>query len=583
MSTAPLSAARGSGARAKRFAFKGRVSTEDNQDPEASRNWQLSRSRALIEPAGGIIVAEYFDIGQSRSLPWMRRPRAAQLLADLANPDRGFDAVVIGEPQRAFYGNQYSLTMPVFTHYGVELWVPEVGGPIDPDSEAHDLIMSVFGGMSKGERNRIKLRVRAAMSAQAAIEGRFLGGRPPYGYRIADAGPHPNPAKAADGKRLHRLEPDPETAWVVRRIFREYLAGRGLFAIAEALTRDRVPSPSQHDTARNPHRAGEGWAKAAVRAIVRNPRYTGRQVWNKQRKDEVLLDVNDVARGYQTRLRWNDTTQWVWSEALAQEPLVCVEDFEAAQAIMADAGRARRGSREAHERVAHPYALRGRLYCGYCGRRMQGQYSNHAPYYRCRYPKEYALASHVHHPGNVYLREADILPPIDRWLAVIFAPHQLTRTIRELAEAQASTPVPEPAGPAQDTRAIIDDCDSRLARYQAALDAGADPQTVAEWTRQVKTERAAALALDASRIRRQASRRLTEDDIRALIISLGNLRDVLCAAEPAMKAAIYEQLGLKVTYMPRQNKLRADVTISPEKFLEHIDQYGVMGSVRGGT
>ena len=116
----------------RRFAFSGRVSTEDNQDPDASRNWQISRSRALIEPAGGIIVAEYFDIGQSRSLPWKRRPRAAQLLADLANPDRGFDAVVIGEPQRAFYGNQYSLTMPVFTHYGVELWVPEVGGPDRP-------------------------------------------------------------------------------------------------------------------------------------------------------------------------------------------------------------------------------------------------------------------------------------------------------------------------------------------------------------------------------------------------------------------------------------------------------------------
>jgi len=152
----------------KRFAFKGRASTEDNQDPEASYNWQKSRSRALIEPASGIIVADYFDVGQSRSLPWKRRPQAAQLLADLADPHRGFDAVVIGEPQRAFYGNQYSLVMPVFTHYGVELWVPEVGGPIDPDSEAHDLIMSVFGGMSKGERNRIKLRVRAAMAAGAS-------------------------------------------------------------------------------------------------------------------------------------------------------------------------------------------------------------------------------------------------------------------------------------------------------------------------------------------------------------------------------------------------------------------------------
>ena len=175
------------------------------------------------------------------------------------------------------------------------------------------------------------------------------------------------------------------------------------------------------------------------------------------------------------------------------------------------------------------------------------------------------------------------MPAIDRWLAVIFAPHQLTRTIRELAAAQAQAAAPEPAGTSEDTRAIIDDCDARLARYQAALDAGADPQTVAEWTRQVKAERAAALARDASQIRRQASRRLTEDDIRALIISLGNLRDVIRAADPAVKAAIYGQLGLKVTYLPGQDKLRADVTISPEKFLEHVDEYGVMGSVRGGT
>jgi site-specific DNA recombinase len=135
---------------ARRFWFLGRVSTEDNQDPEASCNWQKSRSRSLIEPAGGIIVAEYFDIGQSRSLPWKRRPRAAQLLADLADPGRGFDAVVIGEPQRAFYGNQFGNTFPLFEHYGVSLWVPEVGGPIDPANEAHDMIMSTFGSLSKG-------------------------------------------------------------------------------------------------------------------------------------------------------------------------------------------------------------------------------------------------------------------------------------------------------------------------------------------------------------------------------------------------------------------------------------------------
>ena len=59
------------------------------------------------------------------------------------------------------------------------------------------------------------------MAAQAKDQGRFLGGRPPYGYLIADAGPHPNPGKAGDGTRLHRLDLDREVAPVVARIFAE--------------------------------------------------------------------------------------------------------------------------------------------------------------------------------------------------------------------------------------------------------------------------------------------------------------------------------------------------------------------------
>jgi hypothetical protein len=131
------------------LAFYGLVPTEDQQDPAASRYWQLTRSRALIEPRGGVIVAEYFDMDKSRSIPWQRRPWAAELLAALKDPDRGFDGVVIGEPQRAFYGNQYGLTFPLFEHYGVPMWVPEVGGPIDPANEAHQLVMSVLSGIAR--------------------------------------------------------------------------------------------------------------------------------------------------------------------------------------------------------------------------------------------------------------------------------------------------------------------------------------------------------------------------------------------------------------------------------------------------
>lgn len=198
-----------------RFAFAGRCSTEDLQDPEASRNWQLTRVRALIEPAGGHIVTEYFDIGHSRSLPWQRRPRANALLKALRDPHRGFDAVVIGEPQRTFYGNQFGNTFPVFVHFHIPLWVPEVGGPIDPDNEAHDLVMSVFGGMSKGERNRIKIRVRTAMSSQDQLQGRHLGGRPHTGTCSATPGPtrirrRPRPDSASTG---WNPTPPPPPSW----------------------------------------------------------------------------------------------------------------------------------------------------------------------------------------------------------------------------------------------------------------------------------------------------------------------------------------------------------------------------------
>jgi DNA invertase Pin-like site-specific DNA recombinase len=58
-----------------RFALYGRVSTEDAQDPASCRAWQLRRAVEVIGPAGGELVAEYFDIGRSRSLPWKRRPK----------------------------------------------------------------------------------------------------------------------------------------------------------------------------------------------------------------------------------------------------------------------------------------------------------------------------------------------------------------------------------------------------------------------------------------------------------------------------------------------------------------------------
>ncbi|WP_326809417.1 recombinase family protein [Streptomyces sp. NBC_01775] len=537
--------------RVTRFAFAGRCSTEDLQDPETSRNWQLTRARTLIEPTGGEIVTEYFDSGHSRALPWQRRPRAADLLRDLRDPDRPFDAVVIGEPQRTFYGNQFGNTFPLFVHFGIPLWVPEVGGPIDPENEAHDLVMSVFGGMSKGERNRIKVRVHTAMSAQAQIEGRYLGGRPPYGYLLADAGPHPNPAKAADGKRLHKLAPDPVAAPAVRRIFREYLRGSGMYAIAEGLTRDGILCPSAHDRARNPHRDGHAWSKGAVRTILMNPRYTGHQVWNKQHKKEILLDIDDVTLGHRTQLTWNSHDKWIWSAEPAHEPLVPMADFQAAQAQ-----QERRRNIAGVERMVGPtkrsYALRGLLRCGQCDRKMQGNYNNGLPNYRCRYPAEYARSASLPHPLTVYVREGALLPALDAWIARTFAPGRLKQTLQALHQAQSmTTPAPGPA--LEVARRTLADCDRRIDRYRAAIDAGTNPALVTEWINKATADRNAAQRQIAAVTATTATptkipRPLTEEQIAQVIKDLGNLADRLQQAAPERKAPLYAAFGLSLTY-----------------------------------
>ena len=63
-----------------RFAFYGRVSTEDWQDPVASRARQRDQAAALVA-GNGRMVAEFFDVGYSRALAWARRPQAAALVA----------------------------------------------------------------------------------------------------------------------------------------------------------------------------------------------------------------------------------------------------------------------------------------------------------------------------------------------------------------------------------------------------------------------------------------------------------------------------------------------------------------------
>jgi hypothetical protein len=180
---------------------------------------------------------------------------------------------------------------------------------------------------------------------------------------------------------------------------------------------------------------------------------------------------------------------------------------------------------------------------------MQGQYSHGVAYYRCRFPQEYALANRVDHPRNVYIREDAVIEPLDAWLAHLFAPHERDRTIAALADvSMPDTPTPA----LNQAQTMIAECDAKLERYRAALEAGADPSVVTGWIAQAQADRARAHA-DAARYgagSQSGARRMSREEITALVNEVADAVAVLRQADPADKAEVYRQLGVRLTYRP---------------------------------
>jgi hypothetical protein len=324
------------------------------------------------------------------------------------DPDRGFDAVVVGEYERAFYGDQFREVVAQLNAAGVQVWLPEADGPVELDSPVHEALMVLLGAQAQREVVRARHRVLAAMRVQTRVQGRFLGGRPPYGYRLADAGPHPNAVHARWGRRLHVLEPDPMTAPWVEWLFNERARGRSVASLVRELNDRGVPCPSSADPGRNGHRSAARWIVRTVAMILENPRYTGRQVWNRQSSKGHGSGGRASGRG-SGAVRWNPTEEWDVSEHLTHRPLVDDATFLAVQGM--------RTARTTKDGETRHYVLAGLVTCGVCGRRMDAHWAHGRPGYRCRHGYSSAAPRLADAPRNVYVREDRLLELLPEMLA----------------------------------------------------------------------------------------------------------------------------------------------------------------------
>ena len=139
----------------------------------------------------------------------------------------------------------------------------------------------------------------------------------------------PSDHKGDREKRRVTLEPEPEEAKVAAEIFDLFINGKhSPKAIANHLNRPGgPPSPRHVDASRN---LRGHWAASTIRAMLQNPVYTGRTVWNR-------LDFTEAKHaGGGARRRAKE--EWVVAEE-TYLPLVTDETFEVAQGRFSTKGR----------------------------------------------------------------------------------------------------------------------------------------------------------------------------------------------------------------------------------------------------
>ncbi|MGH3450238.1 MAG: recombinase family protein, partial [Haloechinothrix sp.] len=180
--------------------------------------WQREVAEDVVT-GHGVIVSEFFDAGCSRRLEWADRPQAAALLAEVQGTDCRFDAIVVGEYERAFCGDQYQRIAPWLRRHGLQVWLPEAHGPIELNNPTHQALIMLLRAQSGREVARSRHRTLAGTLAQACVQGRYLGGRP-YGYRLVDPartriGRMPGGASAAQTVADPASAPDEEEGrWI---------------------------------------------------------------------------------------------------------------------------------------------------------------------------------------------------------------------------------------------------------------------------------------------------------------------------------------------------------------------------------
>jgi DNA invertase Pin-like site-specific DNA recombinase len=219
------------------------------------------------------------------------------------------------------------------------------------DSESGALLNYLEQWTGKREHKDITERTMRARVALVKGGRAWTGSRAPYGMRWTFR-TITRPSGQTVTKR-DRWEADPETAPVVRQLFRDALRGTSMREMARMLNEQHVPPPLR----------GKGWYQTSVRLILRNRVYTGDAASLRTVKNEQ--DEYTTRKGHKKYRRTvKDESEWVKLPDGYAPVLVDRETFEAVQLIL-DGHKSRAGRKTKYPELT--LFAGGRATCAGCG------------------------------------------------------------------------------------------------------------------------------------------------------------------------------------------------------------------------
>ena len=332
-----------------------RLSKEDEEKEKYSESESVQNQRTLlmqyIKENKFNFVAEYVDDGVSGTS--FDRPAFNKMIDDV---EQGKINMVITKDLSRL-GRNY-----VQSGYYTETYFPEhnvryiaILDNIDTglDSANNDIapFKSILNEMYAKDTSK---KINSVLQSKRK-QGEYLG-TAPYGYK-------------KDPENKYHLIKDEEAAEVVKTIFRMFLEGYGTMQIADYLSEQKIPIPSDYNKRnRETKSITYGlWAQSTVRFILSNEVYTGTVIQGKRKKisfkSNKFVDVPEE--------------DWIRVPNM-HEAIVSQEDYQRARKII----EATKGSRN----DVNDYLFKGLLKCydckGYIGIRSPDKNGN--IYGRCQ-------------------------------------------------------------------------------------------------------------------------------------------------------------------------------------------------------